>query len=459
MKTIVCGAGRVGGQVSRRLSAEGTAVTVVDSSAAAVQATVEASDVEGVVGFASHPDVLERAGAKDASMIIAATQSDEVNMMVCQVAYSLYSIPQKIARIRSHQYLHPSARTMFRSTHMPVDEIIYPERDVAEAIVHWFEAPAARDVMPFLDDQVRFVRIGLGEDCPVLETPLRELSELFEGLQAVVLSMQRGDEMLVASSEHEMKRGDEVRFVVPTSQLGRTLNLFGHEIEPVRNLLIVGGGNIGATVAELVAQHEGIARLKVIERDVMRAHAVSSQLPNSVVLQGDALNPEILREARVDQADVVVAVTNDERANLLSSALAKDAGARRTLALVTSDDMRPVARRLGIDSIINPEAATVSSILRHIRRGSIQAIHTVPGHSGDVLEATVHSTAPIEGKTLREAGLPADSRIGAVLRADGALKEVGADMKFENGDRIVLLAHGRDMRKVEALLQVSASFF
>ncbi len=459
MKTIVCGAGRVGGQVSRRLAAEGTAVTVVDSSAAAVQVTVEASDVEGVVGFASHPDVLERAGAKDASMIIAATQSDEVNMMVCQVAYSLYSIPQKIARIRSHQYLHPSARTMFRSTHMPVDEIIYPERDVAEAIVHWFEAPAARDVMPFLDDQVRFVRIGLGEDCPVLETPLRELSELFEGLHAVVLSIQRGDEMLVASGGQEMIPGDEVRFVVPTSQLGRTLSLFGQEIEPVRNLLVVGGGNIGATVADLVARRDGTERLKVIERDRTRAEAVSSQTPQSVVLQGDALNPEILREARADQADVVVAVTNDERANLLSCALAKDAGARRTLALVTSDDMRPVARRLGIDSIINPEAATVSSILRHIRRGSIQAIHTVPGHSGDVLEATVHSTAPIEGKTLREAGLPAGSRIGAVLRADCALKEVDSDMKFENGDRIVLLARGRDVRKIEALLQVSASFF
>lgn len=459
MKTIVCGAGRVGGQISRRLAAEGTAVTVVDNSDSAVQATVEASDVEGIVGFASHPDVLERAGARDASMIIAATQSDEVNMMVCQVAYSLYSIPQKIARIRSHQYLHPSARTMFRSTHMPVDDIIYPERDVAEAIIHWFEAPVARDVMPFLDDHVRFVRIGLGEDCPVLETPLRELSELFEGLHAVVLSMQRGDEMRVASSEDELKLGDEVRFVVPTSQLGRTLGLFGQEILPVRNLLVVGGGNIGATVAELAAQREGIARLRVIERERTRAAAVSSQIPKSVVLLGDALNPEIFHEARADLADVVVAVTNDERVNLLSCALAKDAGARRTLALVTSDDMRPVARRLGIDSIINPEAATVSSILRHIRRGSIQAIHTVPGHSGDVLEATVHSTAPIEGKKLGEAGLPEGSRLGAVLRADGTLKEVGGELKFENGDRIILLAQGQDMRKVEALLQVSASFF
>ncbi len=459
MKAIVCGAGRVGHQVSRRLAAEGNTVTVIDTDSSRLHAAVDSFDVTGVVGFASHPAVLERAGANDTDMIIAATRYDEVNMMTCQVAHSVFGTPQKIARIRSRGYLDKRWSSMFNSKRVPVDQLIYPERDVAVSIAHWLEMPAVAEVVPFLSESVRFVRLKLGEECPVVETPLKQLTELFEGLRTIVLAVQRGERLLVMSGADDLQVGDKVQFVAPVKEVGRTLELFGHEMEGVKRLLVIGGGNIGATVAMLAAQDRRKAKVRLIEQDIDRAESVAQEWREIDIIQGDALDPEVLKEGKVADADAVVAVTNDQRVNLLAGALAKAAGAKRALALVTSEDMSAIADRLDIDTTINPENATVSSILKHIRHSSIKAIHTVQGMQGDVLEAEVLATSEMAGKRLRDAKLPENSRVGAVLGSDGSLKSLGADLILENKDRVVLLADSRDMRFVEGLFRVGLGFF
>ena len=418
MKAIVCGAGRVGLQIARRLAMEKADVTVIDAKAEMVRRAVSELDVTGVEGMASEPSVLERAGAHDADILIAATRSDEVNMMACQVAYSIFSVPQKIARIRSSGYLDPRWRTMFRSQHMPVDEVIFPEQDVANSVSHWLDAPMATEAMPFLDGKVQFVGLRLGEDCPVRDQPLRQLSELFEGLHTIVVAAQRGNALLIPGGDDVLRQGDVVQFIAQQQEISRTLSLFGYEMEPLRQLVVIGGGGVGS-----------------------------------------ALDVGVMEDAQVATASAVVAVTDNDQVNVLATAMAKERGAKRVLSLATNDAFQSIAERLSIDSTINPETATVSSIIAHLRRGSVQAMHGVQHGRADLIEAKAMKSAAIVGKFLRDSPFPNRSRIGAVMSRIGVLKEIRGDLQFEDGDRVVVLSDSRDTRSIEALFRVGISFF
>ena len=460
MKALVCGAGSVGRQIARRLAQERADVTVVDRNPELIRRIADELDVTGVDGLASHPAVLERAGAQDADIIIAATRSDEVNMMACQVAYSIFQIPQKIARIRSLGYLDERWRTkMFQSRHMPVDEVIYPERDVAESISHWIAMPTTTEAVPFLDGQVRLVGLRLGEDCPVLDTPLRQLTELFENLRAIVLAVRRGDDLLVPGGLDVLQSGDEVRFVAPRTEVDRALGLFGFAAERVRRLLVLGGGSVGATCATIAEDKLQVPNIRLIERDTERAEELAGERTRTTVIRGDALDPLVLADGRAHECDAVVAATDDHRVNVLASGLAKEMGCKRVLALMRGDRFRNIADRVGVDATVDPEVATVSAILRHIRRGPLRAIHAVQGGGGDVIEARVLPTSGIVGKRVRESGLPSAARIGAVLAANGMLKQTGGDLVFEENDRVVLFADSRETRRVEGLFQVGLGFF
>ncbi len=458
MKAIVCGAGRVGRQIARRLAIEKADVTVIDVQEAMVRRVVEEIDVTGVEGMASEPSVLERAGAHDADLLIAATRSDEVNMMACQVAHSIFAVPQKVARIRSAGYLDPRWRHMFRSQHMPVDEIIYPEREVADSICHWLNAPMATEVVPFLDGKVRFVGLRLGEECPVIEQPLRHLSELFEGLHTIVVAAQRGNRLLVPGADDVLLPGDVVQFIAQQDELDRTLLLFGFESEPVRQLVVIGGGSVGAAVAGH-ASGQGGTRVRLIELDERRARQVAQQHPKVSVVCGNALDSSVLVDARLATANAVVAVTDSDQANVLSAALAKEHGARRVLSLVTREVFQPLATRLGVDSTVNPETTTISSIISHVRRGSVEAMHTVQNGRAVLIEAKARKSARIAGKQLRDAPLPDLSRIGGVMDRNGVLKEIRGDLLFEEGDRVVALSDQRGARSIEALFRVDVSYF
>ena len=459
MKAIVCGAGRVGLQIARRLAMEKADVTVIDAKAEMVRRAVSELDVTGVEGMASEPSVLERAGAHDADILIAATRSDEVNMMACQVAYSIFSVPQKIARIRSSGYLDPRWRTMFRSQHMPVDEVIFPEQDVANSVSHWLDAPMATEAMPFLDGKVQFVGLRLGEDCPVLDQPLRQLSELFEGLHTIVIAAQRGNALLIPGGDDVLRQGDVVQFTAQQQEISRTLSLFGYEMEPLRQLVVIGGGSVGSAVAGLAANRRRGVRVRLIERNEQRARVVAQRHPSVGVICGNALDVGVMEDAQVATASAVVAVTDNDQVNVLATAMAKERGAKRVLSLATNDAFQSIAERLSIDSTINPETATVSSIIAHLRRGSVQAMHGVQHGRADLIEAKAMKSAAIVGKFLRDSPFPNRSRIGAVMSRIGVLKEIRGDLQFEDGDRVVVLSDSRDTRSIEALFRVGISFF
>ncbi len=459
MKAIVCGAGRVGRQIARRLSMEKADVTVIDAKEEMVRRAVSDFDVNGVEGMASEPAVLERAGAHDADILIAATRSDEVNMMTCQVAYSIFSVPQKIARIRSSGYLDPRWRSMFRSQHMPVDEVIFPEQDVANSVSHWLDAPMATEVMPFLGGKVQFVGLRLGEDCPVLDQPLRHLSELFEGLHTIVVAAERGHELLIPGGDDVLRQGDVVQFIAQQEEVSRTLTLFGYEMERLRRLVVIGGGSVGSALAGRVSRARRGVRVRLIERNEQKARQVARLHPGVNVICGDALDAGVLDDAQLEKASAVVCVTDDDQANVLVAAMAKERGAKRALTLATKDAIRSIAERLSIDSTINPETATVSSIIAHLRRGSVQALHSVQYGQADLIEAKVMKSATIVGKYLRDSPFPNRSRIGAVMNRNGVLKEIRGDLRFEDGDQVLVLSDSRDTRSIEALFRVGISFF
>lgn len=456
MRVIVCGAGQVGYQIARHLAAENNDVVVIDRSPELVAKISEGLDVRGVPGFASHPGVLEQAGARDADMLIAATYSDEVNMVSCQVAHSLFQVPRKIARVRSQEYLQPQWRDMFRLDHMPIDVIISPEIELARVVQRRLGAPSAFDSAPFLDGRVRVVGTRLTEECPIVNTPLRQLTEIFPDLRALILAYVRESKLNSVTAEDQLYPGDDVYFVADEAHVNRTLGLFGQSAESAARVVLVGGGGIGLHVAAEL-EISG-ARAKLIERDRARAEYAAERLERTIVLHGDGLDSALLAEANVADAQAIVALTSDDKVNVLSCALAKQMGAKRAIALTNDPSFAPLAGPLGIDAFVNPRATTVSTILRHVRRGRIRALYTLRDGEGEVFEAQVLATSPMAGKRLRDIELPESVVAGAILSGGDLVFPTG-DTQIESGDIVVMFALNKDVRRVEQLFRVSLEYF
>ncbi|MEM1161368.1 MAG: Trk system potassium transporter TrkA [Pseudomonadota bacterium] len=457
MQLIVCGAGQVGYQIARHLSDEGNAVTVIDTNPGLVRQVTDSLDVSGVVGFASHPDVLARAGAKNTDMLIAATSMDEVNMVACQVAHSVFEVPTKIARLRTDSYLGAEWSDLFRRDHMPIDVIISPEAEVAKVTMRRLSATSAFDIEPFLGGMAEFVGLALLEDCPIIDTPLRQLSELFSTLRCIVVAIRRDGRIYATRADDEMMPGDEIYFVAHHDDVQRAFGIFGRENLVAERIVIVGAGNIGLRVAQMVEATPHL-RAKIVERDRPRAELAADNLDHTIVLNGDALNSEILTEAGIGEADALVALTDDDRANLLSCALAHEAGCPTGIALAKDPLFGRIAGPLGVDALINPRATTVSSILRHVRRGKVRAVYSVGGGEAEVVEAQVMATSPIAGKRVRDAGFPDGSIIGAI-RSGGDLVMPGGDVVINVGDTLVVFAVRDAVRQVEGMFRVSMDFF
>ncbi|CCG43130.1 Trk system potassium transporter TrkA [Magnetospirillum molischianum] len=458
MKVIVCGAGQVGFNIAHYLASENNDVTVIDQRPDLLRKIGDTLDVQVVSGFASHPAVLEQAGAADANMLIAVTAADEVNMVACQVAHSLFNVPTKIARIRSQSYLQPIWSNLFSREHLPIDVIISPEIEVARAITRRLQVPGAIDVIPLANDRVRLIGVRCTNQCPLINTPLRQLTVLFPDLAIVIIGIVRDGKAIVPDSEDQMLEGDEVYFVVDTGHVERAMAAFGREDQEARRILVLGGGNIGLFLAQQLEAAHPNTSIKVIEIDKDRAELVARSLTRSVVINGDVLDAEILKEASVAAAEAVVAVTNDDETNILASLLAKRYGCRRTMTLINKTDYGALVAPLGIDVVISPRAITVSNILHHVRRGRIHGVHSLHEGFGELIEADALETSSLVGKPLRDVRLPAGVLLGAVVRGGRVISPRGATV-VQAGDRVILFAAAEAVKKVEKMFSVRLEFF
>jgi trk system potassium uptake protein len=458
MKVIVCGAGQVGFNIAHYLASENNDVTVIDQRPELIRKVSDTLDVQAVLGYASHPPVLEQAGAGDADMIIAVTAADEVNMVACQVAHSLFNVPTKIARVRNQSYLQPIWANLFSRDHLPIDVIISPEIEVARAITRRLQVPGAIDVIPLANDKVRLIGVRCDEQCPLINTPLRQLTVLFPDLNIVIIGIVRGGKAIVPAAEDQMLDGDEVYFVVDTQHVDRAMSAFGRDDQEARRIIVFGGGNIGLFLAQqLEAEHPG-GSVKVIEANKDRAEYVAKTLHRTVVLNGDVLDPEILHEASVAAAETVVAVTNDDETNILAALLAKRYGCRRAMTLINKTSYNALVSPLGIDVVISPRAITVSNILQHVRRGRIHAVHSLHEGFGELIEADALETSSLVGRPLRDVKLPNGVLLGAVVHEGRVISPRGSTV-VQAGDRVILFATTDAVKKVEKMFSVRLEYF
>lgn len=458
MKVIICGAGQVGWQIARHLAGEKNDVTVVDNNPELVRRATDTLDVQGIAGHASYPDVLERAGAPDADMIIAATYSDEVNMVTCQVAHSIFSVPRKIARLRAQSYHDAIYSDLYRREHMPIDVVISPEREVAEAALRRLNAPAAFDTELFLEGKAHLLGIHLDEDCPVVNTPLRQLTDLFSTLRALVVGVRREGKLFVPTAGDQLFVGDEIYVMAYFEDVARAFEIFGKTVNRQERVVIVGGGNVGLTVATALEGRVDRLRAKVIEKDRNVAENAADTLERTIVLHGDGMNMELLSEAGVERADAILAVTDDDKTNLLASVRAKQSGCEMAIALINDPSLFPLMDPLDIDAYINPRSTTVSSILRHIRHGRVRAVYSIGDAEAEVIEAQILSPSPLAGRAIRDIEFPEGVLVGAVSKNGKVVKPTGGT-RIDEGDVIVVFSMSDAVPEVERLFQVEIDFF
>ncbi len=458
MKVIICGAGQVGMGIAERLAQEGNDVSIIDASEELVQSANDMLDVRAIQGNAAHPDILKSAGIDEADMMIAVTLHDEVNMVSCQIAHTLFGVPTKIARIRAQTYLEDKWAGLFSRESIPIDHIISPEIEAANMVMRRLQLPGAFETVSFADGRVTLIGITCEPDCPVLDTPLSQLADLFPDLPAVTVAIARQGKLFIPHGGEQLQVNDDVYVIAPTDQVSRTLQIFGHEETRARRIVIAGGGNIGLYVAKSLEKNEPNIRVKVIESSRDRAAQIAERLSRTVVLHGSSLSEDVLREADISSADTLVALTNDEQVNLLTSALAKQLGCKSSLCLINSPNYSGLFRPLKIDAQINPRTTTVSRVLQHVRRGRIRAVHSIHHGDAEVIEADVLETAPVLTKPLKDINMAEGIRFGSILREGKTLVPTG-DTELEVNDRVILFARADYVREVEQMFRVSPDYF
>ncbi len=458
MKVIICGAGQVGYGIAEQLSREDNDVSVIDTSAALISAITETLDVRGYVGHGAHPDMLAKAGADQADMIIAVTLYDEINIVACEVAHALFSVPTKVARIRDQSYLAPEYGDLFSRENMSIDVTISPEIEVGKMVLRRIAFPGATDVVRFADDNVYMLAIECMEDCPVVNTPLQQLSHLFPDLVATVVGVYRNGHLKAIDSSEQLRTGDLAYVICQQQHARRTLGLFGHEEKEASRIVIAGGGNIGQYVARSIESLQPNTRVKIIESDRERAIAASEKLNTTIVLNGSVLDQKILHQADIQDADLIVTLTNNDQTNILGAVMAKQMGCKSNLALLNGPSFHDVAKSLSLDAYINPRAVTISRVLQHVRKGRIRSVYAVQRGNGEIIEAEALETSPLVGQALRDLDLPEGIRIGVIYRDKKVIRPDG-NTKIKAKDRVILFASAHVVREVEQLFRVSIQYF
>ncbi len=456
MNIIICGAGRVGFSISKQLSFQGHSITVIDQSSEFIQKINETQDVKGIVGRATYPSVLEKAGAEDADMIIAVTQNDETNMVICQVAYSIFKVNKKIARVREQEFLGAKWSKLYGQANMPIDVIISPELEVAKSLQRKLEAPGALDSVPFASGKIKVLEININKNCPLVNTELREITKRFPNLRANILGVIRGEKFVILKKKDKMLVDDKAFVVINASQINTTLSAFGHEEKMAKKILIVGGGNIGFNLAKNLETFAEGVRVKIIEKNKDRAEFIANELNNTIVINGDGLDEDVLKEANIEEAETVLALTNDDEDNIMVSVLTEKKNPnKRTIALVNKQNYSLLQSSLKINDLVDPRLTTISTILKHVHKGTIETVYTLLDGEYEFIEAEILETSELISKSIKDSNLPKEIRIGAIVR-DKTVIIPKSDSKFEKKDLVVFLTKREYLEKVESLFRISS---
>jgi len=455
MNIIICGAGRVGFTIAKLLTEQNHSITVIDQSSEDIQKINEALDVKAIVGKATSPIVLENANSKQADMIIAVTKNDEINMMICQIAYSLFKIPKKIARVRAQDYLNPKFSKLYNKENLPIDVIISPEIEIAKSIQRKLESPGALDNVPFADNKIKLLEILIEESCPISEIKLNELTKKFPKLNANILGVIRGEKFIFLKKNDVMKKDDKAYVIINSLQMKETLSAFGHNEKISNKILIIGGGNIGFNLAKNIEKSFEDVRLKIIEKDKKRAEYIANELNNSIVINGNGLDEDILAEVNLEDVETVIALTNDDEDNLMVSVLVeKFSKDKKTMALINKPNYSLLQSSLKIDDLIDPRMTTVSSILKHVHKGTIETAYSILNGDYEVIEAEIIETSELINKELKNSELPDEIRIGAVLRKNEIIIP-RSDFVFKKEDTVVFLTKKDQLPLVESMFRLS----
>jgi trk system potassium uptake protein TrkA len=457
MKIIILGAGQVGSSVAQNLAREANDITVVDNRAEVLRDLQDRIDIRTVLGPASHPEVLTRAGAEDADMILAVTNSDETNMIACQVAYTLFHTPIKVARVRSQEYLrYPK---LFTQEALPVDVLISPEQLVTDYIQRLIEQPEALQVLDFADGRVQLVAVRAVRGGPLVGQELCELRQHMPGVEARVAAIFRRGSAILPEGSTVIEANDEVFFIAARKNIRAVTSELRNLDKPVKRVIIAGGGNIGLRLAESI---EGKYQVKLIDCNPETTRRLSELLGKSIVLLGDAADEELLLEENIENTDVFCALTNDEEANILSAMLAKRLGARKVMSLINRPAYVDLVQSEAIDIAVSPQQATIGSLLTHVRRGDVAAVHSLRRGAAEAIEAVAHGdnkTSKVVGRAVEDLKLPPGTTIGAIVRGEDVII-AHHDTLIESDDHVILfLADKRHIPDVEHLFQVGVTFF
>ena len=451
MKTIICGAGDVGYSIADKLSKENFEVTVIDESENRLSKVSENLDVKTILGSPSLPSVLLDAGGKDCEILIAVTKSDETNMVTCQIGHSLFEIPKKIARIRQQDYLQDQWKNLYNNNNFPIDAIISPEQEVAKSLYRRLISPGTIDMLELSDKKLKLIGLKCEDNFIHSGLSVRELSQKFPDYLANIMFIFRGDKKFTVNSSTKIEKNDTIFLVVETDNLSDVLVEFGHQELQAKKAVIIGGGNIGFSLAQLIEKSDTYIKTGLIENNKERAEYLASNLENITVTNGDGLDSQILDEVNISDTGYIIAVTEDDEVNILSSLLAKRAGALISLTLINNSNYSSLLTNIGVDMTIDPKIITISKILEKVRGGKIRNDYSIGDGFGEVIEADIQSDSSLCNKNLKELNLPKGIRIGSILR-DKKVIIPNSQTIFKENDDVVFFAETNCIKTLEKLL-------
>lgn len=457
MKIIILGAGQVGGSLAEILIGENHDITLVDRDEDRLQYFADRLDIRTIVGHCSYPGILRQAGADSADMVIAVTDNDEANIVACQVAYTLFNVPTKMARIRSRHYF--VRKDVFTPDHIPIDVLVSPENIVTKLIAELLEMPGALRSMPVGDGIAKIISIRPDLGSTVLGKTLNQVYQQLAPIEFKIIAIFRGSKLLDLTQEIELHMSDRVYLVARTEHLNQIIAEFRQEVKPFERIMIAGGGNIGSNLARVLQNKKSV---KIIDHNRRHCEHISHELNDTTVLCGDVNDSTLLIDEQIESVDAFLAVTNDDEANIIGAIQAKHLGARQTFALINRNDYFNVIEPGIINVRISPSLTTMGAILKHVRQGDIKTVFPIRRGQAEIIEAVVHGdrkTSRLADRTIGEVKFPSMTSIVAIIR-DKEFILTSPETKIKSSDRVVLFVADKEfVGDTEKLLEVSTGFF